>query len=62
MDHPYHLPRNMDLFGFSIPYLSEQVTNMLFFFAGKSSAVDKLTTSIKGVEDMGNIKKMLDAA
>ena len=23
VEHPYHLPRNMDLFNFSIPYLAE---------------------------------------
>lgn len=61
MDHPYHLPRNMDLFGFSIPYLSEQVTNMLFSIIGRTGALDRLQTT-KGADDIGQIKKMLDSA
>lgn len=51
----------MDLFGFSIPYLAEQVTTMLFSIVGRSGALDKLATA-KPVEDIDNIKKMLDAA
>jgi hypothetical protein len=52
----------MDLFGFSIPYLAEQVTTMLFSIVGKSGALDKLATSMKHPEEKDNIKKMLDAA
>jgi serine/threonine-protein phosphatase 2B catalytic subunit len=36
VEHPYHLPKNMDLFSFSIPYLAEQVSGMLVSVIGKS--------------------------
>ena len=36
VEHPYHLPKNMDLFSFSIPYLAEQVSGMLVSVLGKS--------------------------
>jgi hypothetical protein len=49
----------MDLFGFSIPYLAEQVTNMLFSIVGKGGSLDRLTT--KGGDDDA-FKKMLDAS
>ena len=56
----------MDLFGFSIPYLAEQVTNMLFSIVGRTGAIektDKLATTAKvgAAEDIDNIKKMLDS-
>jgi serine/threonine-protein phosphatase 2B catalytic subunit len=44
VEHPYHLPKNMDLFGFSIPYLAEQVSNMLLNFIGRGSPISPLTS------------------
>ncbi len=38
VDHPYFLPRNMDLFSFSIPYLAEQVSNMLLSVVSRDKA------------------------
>jgi serine/threonine-protein phosphatase 2B catalytic subunit len=48
VEHPYFLPRNMDLFSFSIPYLAEQVSTMLMSVVGKgNSGVSPLTSSEK---------------
>lgn len=44
VEYPYHLPKNMDLFGFSIPYLAEQVSNMLLNFIGRGSPISPLTS------------------
>ena len=54
VEHPYHLPRNMDLFNFSIPYLAEQVSNMLLHFVGKGSPMTPLTP--KENEDFSKMK------
>jgi len=45
VDHPYHLPKNMDLFTFSVPYLAEQVTGMLFSLVGRGSPNAKLSVN-----------------
>ena len=48
VEHPYHLPKNMDLFSFSIPYLAEQVSSMLVSVIGKSQGgLSPLTASEK---------------
>jgi serine/threonine-protein phosphatase 2B catalytic subunit len=48
VEHPYHLPKNMDLFSFSIPYLAEQVSGMLVSVVGKSQGgISPLTQSEK---------------
>jgi len=57
VDHPYYLPRNMDLFGFSIPYLAEQVHNMLFALIGKGGHVSPLSS--KELEKVDFTKLML---
>ena len=44
----------MDLFSFSIPYLAEQVTNMLLHFVGKGSPITPLTPA-----EIVNFTKML---
>ena len=36
VEHPYHLPKNIDLFKFSIPYIAENVSRMLVSVLGKS--------------------------
>lgn len=56
MEHPYHLPRNMDLFSFSIPYLAEQVTNMLFSIVGRNAHFESL--SDKAIPDV-DLKKLM---
>lgn len=30
MPHPYHLPGNLNLFQFSMPYVAEKVVDMLY--------------------------------
>jgi len=57
VDHPYHLPRNMDLFSFSIPYLAEQVTNMLLSIVGRGAQIEPLAAA-KEAEDV-DIKKLM---
>ena len=47
----------MDLFNFSIPYLAEQVSNMLLHFVGKGSPISPLTAN-----DIENFSKLKDAA
>ena len=56
MDHPYHLPHNMDLFSFSIPYLAEQVSGMLYNLV---SAKGLMTPT--GV-DQFEFKKLVEAS
>jgi serine/threonine-protein phosphatase 2B catalytic subunit len=61
VEHPYHLPKNMDLFSFSIPYLAEQVSSMLISVVGKSHTISPLTvsehTSFKKALDNGKEEK-----
>ena len=55
VEHPYHLPKKMDLFSFSIPYLAEQVSNMLLQFVAKNSPMTPLTS--KEQEDFSKMKE-----
>jgi len=55
VDHPYHLPHNMDLFSFSIPYLADQVSGMLYNLV---SAKGILTPP--GGVDQFEFKKLVD--
>jgi serine/threonine-protein phosphatase 2B catalytic subunit len=55
VDHPYHLPHNMDLFSFSIPYLAEQVSGMLYNLV----AAKGLMTPPGGVEQF-EFKKLVE--
>ncbi len=42
------MPKNMDLFSFSIPYLAEQVSNMLISVVGRgNSGISPLTSTEK---------------
>ena len=38
VDHPFHLPGNLDLFAWSLPFLAEKVTEMLFAIVGSNAA------------------------
>lgn len=38
VDHPFHLPGDMDLFSWSMPFLAEKVTEMLFHIVGHNAA------------------------
>jgi serine/threonine-protein phosphatase 2B catalytic subunit len=37
VDHPFHLPGDIDLFTWSIPFLAEKVTEMLFAIVGQNN-------------------------
>ena len=55
VDHPYHLPRNMDLFGFSIPYLAEQISGMLLHLVGNKTVVQCITSE----KEAADLKKLM---
>lgn len=38
MEHPFHLPGDIDLFTWSIPFLADKVADMLFSIVGRNSA------------------------
>lgn len=38
MEHPFHLPGDIDLFTWSLPFLAEKVTEMLFAIVGLNTA------------------------
>ena len=38
VEHPFHLPGDIDLFKWSIPFLAEKVTEMLFSIVGRNAA------------------------
>ena len=37
VDHPFHLPGNIDLFTWSLPFLAEKISEMLFNIVGKNN-------------------------
>ena len=56
MQHPFHLPGGMDLFGWSVPFLMEKVSDMLMHFTKKASAMDKEANA-----DSGAIQERLES-
>lgn len=38
MEHPFHLPGDIDLFTWSFPFLAEKVTEMLYAIVGANAA------------------------
>jgi len=38
VEHPFHLPGDIDLFTWSIPFLAEKVSEMLLYIVGRNSA------------------------
>jgi serine/threonine-protein phosphatase 2B catalytic subunit len=36
VDHPFHLPQDIDLFSWSMPFLAEKITDMLFNIISKN--------------------------
>lgn len=38
VEHPFHLPGDIDLFSWSIPFLADKVTEMLFYIVGRNAA------------------------
>lgn len=43
VDHPFHLPGDIDLFSWSIPFLAEKVTEMLFSIVGSNNAYSPMS-------------------
>ena len=48
---PYRLPDNLDVFSWSVPFLAEKVTNMLYNILKKGG--------IDAIEENGEIEKIL---
>ena len=38
MEHPFHLPGDIDLFAWSIPFLADKVAEMLYSIVGRNAA------------------------
>ncbi len=38
VEHPFHLPGDIDLFAWSIPFLADKVTEMLFSIVGRNAS------------------------
>jgi serine/threonine-protein phosphatase 2B catalytic subunit len=60
VDHPFHLPGDIDLFSWSIPFLAEKVTEMLFSIVGSNSAFSP--ASAKELENIDFSKLMKDSS
>ena len=58
VDHPFHLPGDIDLFTWSIPFLAEKVTEMLFAIVGSNQAFSPM--SAKELENIDFSQLMKD--
>jgi hypothetical protein len=50
VDHPFHLPGDIDLFTWSMPFLAEKITEMLYSIVGSNAAF-----SPKSAKELENI-------
>ena len=58
VDHPFHLPGDIDLFTWSIPFLAEKVSEMLFAIVGSNTAFSP--TSAKELDQIDFSKLLQD--
>ena len=59
VDHPFHLPGDIDLFTWSMPFLAEKITEMLYSIVGANQAYSPKST--KELENIDFAKIMRDA-
>ena len=57
VDHPFHLPGDIDLFTWSIPFLAEKVTEMLFAIVGRNSSYSPMSAKELENIDFSKIAK-----
>jgi len=57
VDHPFHLPGDIDLFTWSIPFLAEKVTEMLYAIVGSNAAYSPVSSKELENIDFGKIIK-----
>jgi serine/threonine-protein phosphatase 2B catalytic subunit len=55
VDHPFHLPGDIDLFTWSIPFLAEKVTEMLYAIVGSNQAYSPMSARELDNIDFGKL-------
>jgi len=58
VEHPFHLPDDIDLFQWSIPFLVDKITEMLTNVATQNKAITPITE--KELQEV-DFKKLLDS-
>ncbi|KAH7647813.1 phosphatase 2B catalytic subunit [Cryptosporidium bovis] len=59
--HPYHLPNFLDIFSWSLPFVSEKVTEMLYSILQPVASSYDQSTEIIGEEDLpDDVRRLLD--
>lgn len=50
VDHPFHLPGDIDLFTWSMPFLAEKITDMLFNLVGSNDFSPKTAKEVDNID------------